>query len=58
MKFSKVKGTRWFDFSTKKEIYGIRIFHNGKWIEATERNGPMFFDNESARNARMSELKA
>lgn len=58
MKFSKVKGTRWFNSNARKEVFGIKVFHDGKWFDASEGDKPMFFDKESARNAYMSELKA
>ena len=48
----------WFNKEKMKEVYGIKIKHEGKWMDAGDNNGILFFDTEQERDIKLSDLKA
>lgn len=47
----------WFDTDKKKEVFGIKVQLDGKWLDAGDDNGPLFFDTEKERDTAMVNLE-
>jgi len=48
----------WFDTKKVKEVFGIKVKHDGKWLDAGDDKGVLFFDTEQERDIKLNELKA
>jgi hypothetical protein len=56
MKRYTCKRTAWFDMLNNKEMYGIKVLHNGKWIDAGDDTGLFLFSSKSEREEKIEEL--
>lgn len=56
MKTYTCKRTTWFDMVNNKEMYGIKVLHNGKWIDAGGGTGLFLFSSKSEREEKIEEL--
>tara|TARA_R110000772_G_scaffold43692_3_gene100691 strand:+ start:3221 stop:3409 length:189 start_codon:yes stop_codon:yes gene_type:complete len=56
MKRYTCKRTAWFDMLNNKEMYGIKVLHNGKWIDAGDDTGLFLFSSMSEREEKIEEL--
>jgi|TARA_R110002096_G_scaffold262406_6_gene455912 hypothetical protein len=51
------KGSTWFNKNKEKEVFGIKIKIDGKWFDAGDNDGVLFFDTKTERNKKIDELK-
>ena len=52
----QTRGTEWFDTKRMQPVYGIKVKHNGEWVNAAEDDGLLLFDTEEERDAKRREL--
>ena len=48
----------WFDTKKLKEVYGIKVKHEGQWMDAGDGNGVLFFETQEERDIELDKLKA
>lgn len=36
--------TTWLDKHKMAPVYGVKVFHNGRWMNAAKGNEPLLFD--------------
>jgi hypothetical protein len=54
----KTRNCNWFNTETKKQQFGIDVFHNGKWMHCSDNNGLLLFDSEEERDEKRKELRS
>lgn len=52
-----IRKISFFDTEKMKEVFGIQIKYDGRWVYAGDDNGPYQFDTEVIRNEKLKELK-
>ena len=52
-----IKGSTWFDKDKEEEVFGIKVKMDGKWYDAGDDSGLLFFDTKEDRNKAMTLLK-
>jgi len=53
----KTQATQWFNTKTMKPVYGIKVKHEGKWLNAAENGKPLLFDSEEERDRKRKEIR-
>lgn len=53
----KFKPSTWFDIELEKEMFGVKVLHNGKWIHAGNDDGIMLYDTEADRDVALINLR-
>ena len=43
-----IKGSTWFDKDKEEEVFGIKVKMDGKWYDAGDDSGLLFFDTKEA----------
>jgi hypothetical protein len=52
------KVSNWVDTKELKEVFGIKVKYQGKWMNAAENGEAMFFDSKEKAQQKIKEMKA
>jgi len=52
-----LRKSTWLDTDKMKEVFGIKVKYEGRWLDAGDDNGVLFFDTEEERDIKLNELK-
>jgi hypothetical protein len=52
------KVSSWVDIKKLKEVFGIKVKYQGKWINAADNGGAVFFDSKEKAQQKIKEMKA
>lgn len=53
----KLKPSTWIDKETLEPVYGIKINHEGKWMNACEGSNPLLYKTEADRDDKIQKMK-
>ncbi|WP_043767587.1 hypothetical protein [Algiphilus aromaticivorans] len=53
----RTKASDWYAPNTGRTLYGIKVYHEGKWAHAMQDGKPLIFHSELERDEKRRELR-
>lgn len=53
----KTRPTEWLDTKAMRPKHGLKVFHDGRWIDVGKDGSVLLFDTPEERDAKRAELE-